>query len=62
MALVNCGTSVFAGMVIFSVLGFMAEEKNVSIEKVVDGGETIEYSLPGCMIALLDRLMDRYYT
>lgn len=38
VALINCGTSVFAGMVIFSVLGYMAHEKRVDIEDVVAGG------------------------
>lgn len=38
VALINCGTSVFAGMVIFAVLGFMAEEKGVHISEVVAGG------------------------
>ena len=38
VALINCGTSVFAGMLIFAVLGYMAEEKGVNIEDVVAGG------------------------
>ena len=41
VALINCGTSVFAGMVIFAVLGYMAEEKGVNIEDVVAGGRLI---------------------
>lgn len=36
---VNCGTSVFAGLVIFSVLGFMAVEKGVDVSEVAKGGE-----------------------
>lgn len=36
---VDCITSFFSGFVIFTVLGFMAKEKNVSVEKVVDGGK-----------------------
>jgi len=38
VCLINCGTSVFAGLVIFSVLGFMASEKGVDVKHVADGG------------------------
>lgn len=40
---VDCITSFFSGFVIFTVLGFMAKEKNVSVEKVVDGGPGLAF-------------------
>lgn len=38
MALTNCGTSVFAGFAVFSLLGFMATQLNREVQDVVDAG------------------------
>ncbi|KAK3100556.1 hypothetical protein FSP39_021741 [Pinctada imbricata] len=38
VAIINCTTSIFAGFVIFAVLGFMAEVTNQPVEKVAADG------------------------
>ncbi len=41
VAIINCATSVFAGFVIFAVLGFMAHVTNQDVKDVATGGKSI---------------------
>ena len=42
--ILNCSTSIFAGFVVFSVLGFMAHKTGLPVSSVATGGEYFFYS------------------
>ena len=39
LPLLNCGTSVLAGLVVFSILGFLAQETGRDVSEVVTQGQ-----------------------
>lgn len=41
VSLINCGTSIFAGFVIFAVLGHMAHETGVDVSDVAKKGKSL---------------------
>lgn len=43
VAVSNIATSFFAGLVIFSVIGFLAHELNVEVDRVVDQGAGLAF-------------------
>lgn len=43
VALINCGTSVYAGFAVFSILGFMATQLNREVSDVVDAGPGLAF-------------------
>ena len=43
IAVVSCGTSFFSGLVVFSILGFMAKDTGSNIEDVVQSGSALAF-------------------
>lgn len=57
----NIGTSLFAGFVIFAIIGYLAQELNMKVEEVVDQGRFIvEYQHCNTVIYLWQIFQNDY--
>ena len=43
VAVSNCATSIFAGFVIFSIVGFMAKQADLPVSEVIQGGHGLAF-------------------
>ena len=59
--IINCATSIFAGFVIFSVLGFMAAESGKSVDEVVTQGEILAPSLFWIIFSKFSKFFKSFY-
>ena len=41
MTILNCSTSIFAGFAVFAIIGFMAGQLSLDVDKVAAKGESI---------------------
>lgn len=51
--IVNCGTSIFAGFTVFSVIGFMSHRTGLAIEDVASAGPSLAFVTYPAAITML---------
>ena len=51
--LINCGTSFLAGFAIFSVVGFMANQSGLPVDKVITSGVYLSFNICKTLLYLL---------